>query len=94
MWLRRKRNSLLSKIESGEIKDTAFDDDSMNLDLLFEQSDVLHELETDDLAETPNEISVLHDSSVENIIDAGESQDVSRAGRKRRKPKHLDDYHV
>ena len=39
-------------------------------------------------------LSGLHDSSVENIVDAGESQDVSRAGCKRRKPKHLDDYHI
>ena len=77
LWIRRKRNSLLNKADSMEIKDTVSDDDSMNLDVLFEKSDVLHELKIDDLAETPNEISVLHDSSVENIVNAGESPDVS-----------------
>ena len=94
LWIRRKRNSLLDKADSMEIKDTQSDDDSMNLDVLFEKSDVLHELKTDDLAETPNEISLLHDSSVENIVDAEKSPDVSRAGRNRRKPKHLNDYHI
>ena len=94
LWLRRRRNSLLSKTENGEIKDPVFDDDSINLDLLFEKSDDLHEPESNDLAETLNEMFVLHDSSVENIVGARESQDVSRAGRKRKKPKHLDDYHT
>ena len=72
LWLRHKRNSLLSKTESGKIKDIVFDDDSRNLDLLFEKSDVLHEplIWPNEIS---NEISVLYDSAIENIVDAGES---------------------
>ena len=77
LWLRCKRNSLLSKADSIEIKDIVFDDDSMNLDLLFEKSDVLHEKSMIWLKLLMKSVS--HDNSFENIVDSRGSQDVSQA---------------
>ena len=76
---------------------------SLGLDCLFQIPDPSVENKTDlpdlshditDLPVTSNEINDLHVDSNENFTEPNQSQEVSRAGRRLRKPKHLDDYHI